>query len=100
MSRPPRGIQRMEATGSRRASPGRSLRRFLFGPPISSEHSSHALLPKVLALPVFSSDAISSVAYATQQIVLALGAAGLWTVAHRELYTRLTLGVTAAIVFL
>ena len=36
----------------------------------------HTLLPKVIALPVFSSDALSSVAYATQEILLVLGAAG------------------------
>jgi len=32
----------------------------------------HTLLPKVLALPVFSSDALSSVAYATEEILLVL----------------------------
>jgi amino acid transporter len=32
----------------------------------------HTLLPKVLALPIFSSDALSSVAYATEQIMLVL----------------------------
>ncbi len=36
----------------------------------------HTLLPKVLALPVFSSDPLSSNAYATQEILLVLGAAG------------------------
>src|SRR5687767_6782919 len=36
----------------------------------------HTLLPKTIALPVFSSDALSSVAYATQEILLVLGAAG------------------------
>jgi amino acid transporter len=36
----------------------------------------HTLLPKVIALPVFSSDALSSVAYATQEILLVLGMAG------------------------
>jgi amino acid transporter len=34
------------------------------------------LLPKAIALPVFSSDALSSVAYATGEIILVLGAAG------------------------
>lgn len=36
----------------------------------------HTLLPKTIALPVFSSDALSSVAYATQEMLLVLGAAG------------------------
>jgi amino acid transporter len=36
----------------------------------------HTLLPKALALPIFSSDALSSVAYATEQIMLVLLIAG------------------------
>jgi hypothetical protein len=32
----------------------------------------HTLLPKILALPVFSSDALSSVAYATEEILRVL----------------------------
>jgi amino acid transporter len=36
----------------------------------------HTLLPKVLALPVFSSDPLSSNAYATQEMLLVLGLAG------------------------
>jgi amino acid transporter len=72
----------------------------MFGSPISSEHMEHTLLPKWLALPVFSSDAISSVAYATQQIVLALGAAGLYLSEYQAQYTHYTLIVSAAIVTL
>src|SRR5947209_11785946 len=60
------------------------LRRFLFGAPLTSEHAEHTKLPKILALPVFASDAISSSAYATQEILLALSVAGTaalaWTV--------------------
>src|SRR5262249_23764056 len=55
---------------------------------------------KLLALPVFASDAISSVAYATQQILLALGAAGLWIASQRGAYTHYTLLVSGAIVLL
>lgn len=80
--------------------PLRRLRRLFFGNPISSEHAEHTLLPKFLALPVFSSDAISSVAYATQQIVLALGAAGLYAAAHQAEYTKYTMIVTGLIVAL
>jgi len=78
----------------------KTLRRLVFGNPISSHHSEHTLLSKALALPVFASDAISSVAYATQQIILALGAAGLYSLAHRADYTRYTLGITGLIVAL
>src|SRR6185369_6171373 len=76
------------------------IRRLLFGRPTATEHQDHQKLTKLIALPVFSSDAISSVAYATQQVILVLGAAGLWTAAHQGLYNSLTLGITAAIVIL
>jgi len=47
-------------------------RRLIFGRPLETHQSHHQRLPKYLALPVFSSDAISSVAYATEEILLAL----------------------------
>jgi amino acid transporter len=54
------------------------LKRLLVGRPLRSERLGDTLLPKWLALPVFCSDPISSVAYATEQILLtlALGGAG------------------------
>jgi amino acid transporter len=76
------------------------LRLLLFGRPIPTERQEHQKLPKIVALPVFASDPISSVAYATQQIILVLGAAGLWTLQHRATYTTLTLAITAGIVLL
>jgi amino acid transporter len=42
-----------------------------------SDRLGHTLLPKRIALPVFASDALSSVAYATQEILLVLAAGGL-----------------------
>src|SRR5205823_1569026 len=54
------------------------LRVLLFGRPTPTEHQEHARLPKILALPVFASDAISSSVYATQEILLALAVAGLY----------------------
>jgi amino acid transporter len=48
------------------------LKRFLLGRPLATEEAGHQLLPKILALPVFSSDALSSVAYATEEIMLVL----------------------------
>jgi len=76
------------------------IRRLLFGNPLSTENVEHTLLSRFLALPVFSSDAISSVAYATQQIILALGAAGLYTVASQGRYTEYTMLITGLIVAL
>ena len=43
---------------------------------MASGELQHTLLPKALALPVFSSDALSSVAYASQEVLLILGLAG------------------------
>jgi amino acid transporter len=54
------------------------LRSFIYGEPLQTEESDVNRLPKLLALPVFCSDAISSVAYGPQQILLALTMAGLW----------------------
>ncbi len=53
-----------------------SFKRLVMGAPISTEHAHHEKLPKILALPVFSSDAISSVAYASEEIMAALLLAG------------------------
>jgi amino acid transporter len=52
------------------------LRRLLIGEPIHSELEVHERLTKKKALAVFSSDALSSVAYAPQETLLVLLAAG------------------------
>ena len=56
--------------------PGESIRRFLFGRRLSNEEEAFERLPKKLALPIFSSDAISSSAYATEEILRVLVLAG------------------------
>jgi amino acid transporter len=48
------------------------LKRLLFGAPIPTSRAHHERLGPLLGLPVFSSDALSSVAYATEAIVLIL----------------------------
>jgi amino acid transporter len=48
------------------------VKRLLLGRAVPSEGLEHTLLPKILALPVFSSDALSSVAYATEEILRVL----------------------------
>ena len=53
------------------------MSRLLLGKPLRSDRLGETLLPKRLALPVFCSDPLSSVAYATEQIVLVLGLGGL-----------------------
>ncbi|MFC3777859.1 APC family permease [Mycolicibacterium holsaticum] len=52
-------------------------RRLVLGRPFRSDRISHTLLPKRIALPVFASDALSSVAYAPEEIFLVLSVAGL-----------------------
>ena len=53
-----------------------AVKRLLVGSPKSSGELEHTLLPKVIALPVFSSDPLSSNAYATQEALLVLALAG------------------------
>ncbi len=52
-------------------------KRLFVGRALRSDRLGETLLPKRLALPVFCSDPLSSVAYATEQIVLVLGLGGL-----------------------
>jgi amino acid transporter len=71
------------------------LRRVLIGQPFRSEQLAHTLLPKRIALPVFASDAMSSVAYAPEEIFLVLSVAGL------SAYTMAPwIGVAVAVVLL
>ena len=69
------------------------LKRWLVGNPLKTSQAAHQRLSKLVALAVFSSDALSSVAYATEEILLVLilaGAAAVW----------LSLPVSLAIVLL
>ena len=52
------------------------LKRVVLGRALRSERLSETLLPKRIALPVFASDALSSNAYATQEILLVLSLGG------------------------
>lgn len=54
----------------------RALKRAIVGRAMSSDRLGETLLPKRIALPVFASDALSSVAYAPDEILLTLGLAG------------------------
>ncbi|MGH7215218.1 MAG: amino acid permease, partial [Tepidisphaeraceae bacterium] len=59
-----------------------AVKRVLLGRAKATGELEHTLLPKVLALPVFSSDPLSSNAYATQEILLVLGLVGTGALAH------------------
>jgi len=52
------------------------MKRLLVGRPIATTEQEHQRIPKIVALAVFSSDAISSTAYATEEILFAIVAAG------------------------
>jgi amino acid transporter len=66
-------------------SPGDVAKKLFIGRPLRSTQLGETLLPKKLALPVFASDALSSVAYATEEILLVLSAGGL-TLIHYTWY--------------
>lgn len=53
-----------------------AAKRLLLGRPVRSENLGHTLLPKRIALPIFASDALSSVAYAPDEVLLTLALAG------------------------
>ncbi|AQY00395.1 MULTISPECIES: APC family permease [Microbacterium] len=53
------------------------VKRILIGDPLTSAQVDDQLLPKKMALPIFASDALSSVAYAPQELVMILLIGGL-----------------------
>uniref|UniRef100_UPI00242F81E6 APC family permease n=1 Tax=Gordonia paraffinivorans TaxID=175628 RepID=UPI00242F81E6 len=72
-------------------------KRLLLGRPFRSDKLGHTLLPKRIALPVFASDAISSVAYAPQEIFLVLSVAGLSALAFAP-WVAVAVAVVLAVV--
>ena len=64
------------ATVQRTPAPRGVLKRLLLGRALATNKQEHQLLPKLLALPILSSDALSSVAYATEEMMLVLALAG------------------------
>src|SRR5574337_1137654 len=56
--------------------PPSSWRTWLFGRPLASADAPHQTIGKTIGLAVFASDALSSTAYATEEILLVLAAIG------------------------
>ncbi len=56
--------------------PPRTFRSWFIGRPLSTADASHQTIGKLVGLAVFASDALSSTAYATQEILVILAAAG------------------------
>ena len=71
------------------------LKRLLVGRPLATVEQEHQRIPKTIGLAVFSSDAISSTAYATEEIlfVTAVGASSL----ALGLDTLVPIGIAVAI---
>jgi len=63
-----------------------SLKRLLVGSPIRTARLAHERLTKKTALAIFASDALSSTAYATEQILLVLAAA--YVAGQTEAFSR------------
>ena len=77
----------------------RRLKRTLVGSPLSTEHMCHELIPKWKALAVLSSDALSSVAYATEEILIPLSLFAMGAVAW-SLPIALAIGALLVIITL
>src|SRR6202043_3974289 len=73
-------------------------KRLLVGRPVQSERLGHTLLPKRIALPVFASDALSSVAYATEQILIVLSVGGIAFFSSYTPWIALAVGVLMLVV--
>jgi amino acid transporter len=64
------------------APPERTAKHWLIGDPLPSDKLDGQLLPKHLALPIFASDPLSSVAYAPQELLMILLIGGLGLLAY------------------
>src|SRR5438046_6121115 len=73
------------------------VKRWLVGPPMPLAQARHERLSKRVALAVFSSDALSSVAYATEEILLILVLAGT-AAAHLDVPIAIAITALLAIV--
>ena len=72
------------------------IKHLLFGSPIPNARAHQERLRKLIALPVFASDPISSVGYATEEILLALSVAGVAVAS----YSNMSIYLCAAIIAL
>lgn len=73
------------------------FKQLLFGRPLASERLEHERLNKKTALAVLSSDAISSVAYATEQILLVLAVIGTSALAYVVPISAVIVGLLALV---
>ncbi|MBP8858011.1 MAG: permease, partial [Anaerolineaceae bacterium] len=77
--------------------PKKNWRHFLIGRPLSTADAPHQTIGKFLGLAIFSSDAMSSVAYAPQEMLIILAAAGM-TALHLSI--SIAIGICALLAIL
>ena len=77
----------------------RAAKRILVGRAFRSDKLAHTLLPKRIALPVFASDALSSVAYAPAEIFVVLSISGLAAYAYAPWIAVMVAIVMTVVVF-
>ena len=78
--------------------PPRTLRSWLIGRPLSTADAPHQTIGKLIGLAVFASDALSSTAYASQEILAILIAAGTATALQNVFPISIAIVVLLAIV--
>lgn len=78
--------------------PPRTLRSWLIGKPLSTADAPHQTIGKVVGLAVFASDALSSTAYASQEILAILIAAGTASALHNVFPISIAIVLLLAIV--
>jgi amino acid transporter len=89
----PTDISTMVRHRSANVTPGRSWLTVLLGTPLSTAQAEDQTIRKIIGLAIFASDALSSTAYATQEMLVVLAAAGTAAFSH-------SIPLSLAIVFL
>ena len=74
------------------------IKRLLVGRPVPSGALGETLLPKRIALPVFASDALSSVGYAPDEVLITLAVAGVAATSLSPWVALAVVGVLAVVV--
>jgi amino acid transporter len=99
----PQTASRTDEAGGRAPLPRGSayaVKRAVLGPALPTANLIHERLGKVTALAIFSSDALSSVAYATQEMLITLFAAGVVAAAAFHLIVPLSLVIVSVLAIL
>ena len=103
-TQPPQETAPQASTGGRQPQPrglGYAVKRAALGPALPTANLAHERLGKIGALAIFSSDALSSVAYATEEMLKTLFIAGVGAVAFTLIMplSAAIVGVLAILVF-